>query len=79
MSKGHKRIVLILIGVLLTAGSLIWMTYSTSKNLPIPAITFSTGVIAILGTIKAMMFDLSNRFGSANADRKSRGMRKDVF
>ncbi len=27
MSKGHKRIVLILIGVLLTAGSLIWMTY----------------------------------------------------
>lgn len=48
MSKGHKRIVLILIGVLLTAGSLIWMTYSTSKNLPIPAITFSTGVIAIL-------------------------------
>ena len=70
MSKGHKRIVLILIGVLLTAGSLIWMTYSTSKNLPIPAITFSTGVIAILGTIKAMMFDLSKRFGSANADRK---------
>lgn len=79
MSKGHKRIVLILIGVFLTAGSLIWMTYSTSKNLPIPAITFSTGVIAILGTIKAMMFDLSKRFGSANADRKSRGMRKDVF
>lgn len=79
MSKGHKRIVLILIGVLLTAGSLIWMTYSTSKNLPIPAITFSTGVIAILGTIKAMMFDLSKRFGSANADRKIRGMRKDVF
>ena len=70
MSKGHKRIVLILIGVLLTAGSLIWMTYSTSKNLPIPAITFSTGVIAILGTIKAMMFDLSKRFGSANAEKK---------
>jgi len=34
MSKGHKRIVLILIGVLLTAGSLIWMTYSTSKKSP---------------------------------------------
>lgn len=79
MSKGRKRIALILIGLLLVIGSLIWMSNSTLKNPAIPAITFSAGLIAILGTIKKIMLDLSKRLGSANTDGKNRGTRKDVF
>ena len=79
MSNGRKRIALILIGLLLVIGSLIWMSNSTLKNPAIPAITFSAGLIAILGTIKKIMLDLSKRLGSANTDGKNRGTRKDVF
>lgn len=79
MSKGRKRIALILIGLLLVIGSLIWMSNRTLKNPAIPAITFSAGLIAILGTIKKIMLDLSKRLGSANTDGKNRGTRKDVF
>lgn len=79
MSKGRKRIVLILIGLLLVIGSLIWMSNSTLKNPAIPAITFSAGLIAILGTIKKILLDPSKRLGSANTDGKNRGTRKDVF
>lgn len=70
MSKSRTRIVLILIGLLLVIGSLIWMSNSVSINTVIPAITFSAGLIAILGTIKKTMLDLSKRLGSANADSK---------
>lgn len=79
MSKGRKRIALILIGLLLVIGSLIWMSNRTLKNPAIPAITFSAGLIAILATIKKIMLDLSKRLGSANTDGKNRGTRKDVF
>lgn len=79
MPKGRKRIALILIGLLLVIGSLIWMSNSTLNNPAIPAITFSAGLIAILGTINKIMLDLSKRLGSANTDGKNRGTRKDVF
>lgn len=68
MSKGCKRIALILVGLLLIIGPLIWMSNSTLKNPAIPAITFSAGLIAILETIKRIMLNLAKRLGSANAD-----------
>ncbi len=61
MSKGRKRIAFILIGLLLVVGSLVWMKNSATGINPIPAITLSAGLIAILGTVKRTLLDLSKR------------------
>lgn len=61
MSKGRKRIAFILIGFLFVVGSLVWMKYNATDINPIPAITFSIGLIAILGTVKRVFLDLSKR------------------
>ena len=79
MSKGCKRIALILVGLLLIIGSLIWMSNSTLKNPAIPAITFSAGLIAILETIKRIMQILPNDLDQQMLIAINRGTRKDVF
>ena len=64
MSKGCKRIAFILIGFLLVISSLIWMEYIATDINPIPAMTFSAGLIAILGTVKQTLLDFSKRTGN---------------
>ncbi len=70
MSKGRMRIVIILTGFFLVTGSLIWLKYNVAKVSPILAITFSVGLIAILGTVKQALLDLSKRQETSNSNGK---------
>lgn len=66
MSKRRQRILLIVLGFILVFGSLIWMKLSKEVINPIPAITFSVGLIAILGTVKRVLLDLSRQQNTNN-------------
>ena len=61
MANMRKRLCFIMVGILLVTISLVLVSRLSDKYIPILAIAFSLGLVALFDTLKRMLLDVAKR------------------